>query len=67
MPPICHLLFAFFLCSQFATATDELPQTQAAETTSPLDGEKQPLLWWVAPSATTTETPLFVFLHSLEQ
>ncbi|MFM8477542.1 MAG: alpha/beta hydrolase family protein, partial [Planctomycetaceae bacterium] len=44
--------------------TEVLPQTEVAETISPLDGEKQPLLWWAPPSAITTETPLFVFLHS---
>jgi acetyl esterase/lipase len=74
MRSLCRILFAFCLYSQFdanfnanaaaANADDELPQTQAAETTSPLDGATQPLLWWAPPSATTTETPLFVFLHS---
>jgi hypothetical protein len=58
------LLLLVGLGSQFTHAADELPQTEVAETISPLDGEKQPLLWWAPPTATTTETPLFVFLHS---
>lgn len=41
-----------------------LPKPLAAETISPLDGEKQPLLYWAPPEAKKQETPLFVFLHS---
>lgn len=57
-------LLALCLAGPRSLADDQLPQTEAGETISSLDGEKQPLLCWAPPSATTTETPLFVFLHS---
>ena len=43
---------------------DELPETQPGQTINALDREQQPLLWWAPPEAESTETPLFVFLHS---
>jgi len=43
---------------------DEAPQTQAGETISSLDGEQQPLLYWIPETATPEPTPLLVFLHS---
>lgn len=46
------------------SASSPLPQTLTAETVSPLDGEKQRLLYWAPPEAEKQETPLFVFLHS---
>lgn len=43
---------------------DALPPTTLAETVSELDGERQPLLYWLPPRASDAPTPLFVFLHS---
>lgn len=42
----------------------ELPEQLLAETTSPLDGERQSLLYWAPDTATQQPTPLFVFVHS---
>ncbi|MFO0978384.1 MAG: prolyl oligopeptidase family serine peptidase [Planctomycetaceae bacterium] len=46
------------------TTLAPVPRTIQAETISPLDGEKQPLLYWAPPEAMNKATPLFVFLHS---
>ncbi len=43
---------------------DELPTTQAGETISTLDGERQPLLHWAPETAVDNPTPMLVFLHS---
>jgi pimeloyl-ACP methyl ester carboxylesterase len=43
---------------------DEVPQLKAAATVSPLDGEKQPLLYWAPESASSQPTPLLIFHHS---
>lgn len=57
--------FGLLLCQAVATASaDELPETYKAETISGLDGARQPILWWAPDTASTTSTPLFVFLHS---
>ena len=38
--------------------------TERGETTSGLDGERQPLLYWAPESAAKESTPMLVFLHS---
>lgn len=43
---------------------DEVPPTVKGETTSALDGERQPLLYWAPELAEEEPTPLLVFLHS---
>lgn len=43
---------------------DEVPATQAGETISALDGERQPLLHWAPETAVDNPTPMLVFLHS---
>lgn len=64
------VIMAFAVAATAAFAIDDeltltpVPKTTQGETTSPLDGEKQPLLYWAPPKATEEETPLFVFLHS---
>lgn len=50
--------------SQPAAPEDPLPALTRAETVSPLDGARQPILYWAPESAATTKTPLLVFLHS---
>lgn len=64
------LAIGFGIAGSSAFAIDDelslapVPKTIQGETTSPLDGEKQPLLYWAPPEATKQDTPLFVFLHS---
>ncbi|MEO1995602.1 MAG: prolyl oligopeptidase family serine peptidase, partial [Planctomycetaceae bacterium] len=47
-----------------AHGQDSLPALKSISVTSSLDGSQQPVLLWAPPTATTKETPLFVFLHS---
>lgn len=60
----CFTLGMVFLHSMAQTFADELPETVQAETISGLDGSRQPILYWAPEKASTTPTPLFVFLHS---
>ncbi len=67
----CLLPLVWFIAaSRRVSAMDDepsiapVPKTIQAETTSPLDGERQPLLYWAPPEAANQDTPLFVFLHS---
>lgn len=54
----------FLFASANVSLADELPGQSLATTVSPLDGEKQPILYWAPETAERQPTPLFVFLHS---
>ena len=65
----CGLIFVSIAsspgsCQESAVRDDAIPETQFGQTISPLDGEKQPLLYWAPESASTEATPLFLFVHS---
>lgn len=47
-----------------AFANDPLPKLKRTSTTSSLDGNEQPILYWAPETAKTAPTTLFVFLHS---
>lgn len=69
VPTLCLLTWLGIAQTLPKVTADEsseapLPKPLTAETFSPLDGEKQPLLYWAPPEAEKQETPLFVFLHS---
>ena len=57
-------LLLFTLCLGLPTSAQELPPLAKVTVKSTLDGQSQPVRYWIPESATKEPTVLFVFLHS---